>query len=124
MLATCARGPLLDSGMVCIGQRKLGRPPLVPFSRSEKRRSSSAAFIPGCASWSGYLSNRAPIGRDTIRSSAVASGYAGRPKPPHVLLTRFASVAAEQVLRDTRRGEDIVARGLELLAQVGQIYVE
>jgi hypothetical protein len=33
-------------------------------------------------------------------------------------------VAAEQVLRDARRREDIVARGIELLAQMRQIDVE
>src|SRR5712664_1072509 len=33
-------------------------------------------------------------------------------------------LAAEQILRDTRRGEDMVARVLELLAQPGQIDLE
>src|SRR5258708_26224691 len=45
----------------------------------------------------------------------------GRPEPP---LSVRRSLLAEQVLRDLRRGEDVVARVLELPAQIVQVDVE
>src|SRR5882672_6670274 len=62
----------------------------------------------------------APAGR--CSQSDVARG--GRSRPTHPADTQTASIAAEQVLRNTRGVEDEVARSLKLAAQRRQIDIK